>query len=264
MTGRDVAGRRVWLAEALRPLRGLQDQHGANRPSRTTGSSRGGKPVVLPPYVERRAYSVGCTQSSMSLNGIAKENPLRCSVMVGQQVTGERGNSLTVVEEIGRGAFGVVYLAEDTQGGQYALKVIAPASDSEARLSFEREVQGTLDLDHENILKILDYGTRGVGTNDCLFVASEYCPDGTYRDVLSQYAANTTTFDGIVDDMRQVVHGLRVLHGKMIHRDLKPENVFISGDKLKIGDFGLSKFVDQATRSLTFKGSGTPIEIRII
>ena len=88
--------------------------------------------------------------------------------MVGQQVTGERGNSLTVVEEIGRGAFGVVYLAEDTQGGQYALKVIAPASDSEARLSFEREVQGTLDLDHENILKIPDYGTRGVGTNDCL------------------------------------------------------------------------------------------------
>ena len=97
-----------------------------------------------------------------------------------------------------------------------------------------------------------------VNTPVCLFVASEYCPDGTYRDVLSQYAANTTTFDGIVDDMRQVVHGLRVLHGKMIHRDLKPENVFISGDKLKIGDFGLSKFVDQATRSLTFKGSGTP------
>jgi eukaryotic-like serine/threonine-protein kinase len=58
--------------------------------------------------------------------------------------------------------------------------------------------------------------------------------------------------------MRQILKGLKVLHTKTIHRDLKPENVLVSGDKLKIGDFGLAKFVDEATRTLTFKGSGTP------
>lgn len=58
--------------------------------------------------------------------------------------------------------------------------------------------------------------------------------------------------------MRQILEGLKVLHTKTIHRDLKPENVLLAGDTLKIGDFGLAKFVDEATRTLTFKGSGTP------
>jgi len=40
--------------------------------------------------------------------------------------------------------------------------------------------------------------------------------------------------------------------------NLKPENVLVSGALLKIGDFGLAKFVDEATRTLSFKGGGTP------
>jgi serine/threonine-protein kinase len=52
--------------------------------------------------------------------------------------------------------------------------------------------------------------------------------------------------------------GLECLHGKIVHRDLKPENILVAGDILKIGDFGLAKFVDEATKTLTFKGSGTP------
>jgi serine/threonine protein kinase len=58
--------------------------------------------------------------------------------------------------------------------------------------------------------------------------------------------------------LKQILLGLALLHTKTIHRDLKPENILLSGNVLKIGDFGLAKFVDEATRTLTFKGGGTP------
>lgn len=86
----------------------------------------------------------------------------------------------------------------------------------------------------------------------------EYCPDGDYRDVLSTSTERRPGIEEMVGHMRQIVTGLKVLHSKTIPRDLKPENVFVSGNLLKIGDFGLAKFVDEATRTLTFKGSGTP------
>src|SRR5581483_9311749 len=62
----------------------------------------------------------------------------------------------------------------------------------------------------------------------------------------------------IVGHVKQMLEGLKALHTKTVHRDLKPENILLSSETLKIGDFGLAKFVDEATRTLTFKGSGTP------
>ena len=50
-----------------------------------------------------------------------------------------------------------------------------------------------------------------------------------------------------------------MLHSKVIHRDMKPANVLRDGAVLKIGDYGLAKFVDQATRTPSFKNGGTPM-----
>jgi hypothetical protein len=70
--------------------------------------------------------------------------------------------------------------------------------------------------------------------------------------------ANSIDVGTVVQDFRQILAGLAVLHTRIVHRDLKPENVLVAGGKLKVGDFGLAKFVDEATRTLTFKGAGTP------
>jgi serine/threonine protein kinase len=110
--------------------------------------------------------------------------------MIGQTVTGKSGLTFTVIREIGRGGFGVVYLVEAKDKTPYALKLIAPVSDSSVRLSFEQEIQSTLGLTSENLLTIVDYGECLVGSSRGLFAVSEYCPDGDYRDLLTSYAEN--------------------------------------------------------------------------
>ena len=178
--------------------------------------------------------------------------------MIGQVLSGKRGRKFTVIREIGRGGFGIVYLCEDGNKVPYALKVIAPVSDPAVRLSFEQEIQSTIGLASENLLSIVDHGECLVGSSRGLFAVSEYCQDGDYRNVVTSFAEQKRPIEEIVAHVRQVLNGLRVLHTKIIHRDLKPENVLVAGDKLRIGDFGLAKFVDEATRTLTFKGAGTP------
>jgi serine/threonine protein kinase len=177
--------------------------------------------------------------------------------MIGQQVNGKQGGQFTIIREIGRGGFGVVYLAEDKAKQPYALKVISPVNDPTVRLSFEQEIQSTVGLTHQNLLAIVDYGTCDVGGQQGLFAVSEYCPDGDYRRKLSAGGGPRST-ESVVSDFRQILDGLHVLHSRIIHRDLKPENVLLSGTVLKIGDYGLAKFVDEATRTFSFKGGGTP------
>jgi hypothetical protein len=178
--------------------------------------------------------------------------------MIGECLTGNLGRQFKVIREIGRGGFGIVYLAEDGGGQRYAVKLIAPVSDPTVRLSFEQELKSTEGLTHENLLSIVDYGVCPVGTQEGLFAVTEYCPDRDYRKLLSRYRASPIDVGTTVQEFRQILVGLSVLHTRIVHRDLKPENVLVAVGKLKVGDFGLAKFVDEATRTLTFKGAGTP------
>ena len=177
--------------------------------------------------------------------------------MIIQNVTGNSGKTFTVIREIGRGGFGTVYLVEDAGKQQFAMKVLVPVADPAIKLSFEQEIKSTLGLAHGNLLTVVDYGTLTLGTQQGLFAVSEYCPDGDYRRVLTSRSGNPE-IQAILSDFRQILSGLSVLHTRIIHRDLKPENILVTGGVLKIGDYGLAKFVDEATRTLTFKGAGTP------
>lgn len=50
---------------------------------------------------------------------------------------------------------------------------------------------------------------------------------------------------------------MKAINAKVVHRDLKPANIFFEVGRLRVGDFGLAKNVDETTRTLTFKGRGT-------
>lgn len=96
-----------------------------------------------------------------------------------------------MIREIGRGGFGIVYLAEDGDGQLYAVKLIAPVTDPAVRLSFEQELKSTAGLVHENLLGIVDNGDCAVGTQRGLFAVTEYCPDGDYRRTIVNYSTGS-------------------------------------------------------------------------
>ena len=56
----------------------------------------------------------------------------------------------------------------------------------------------------------------------------------------------------------EILSGIKAIHKIALHRDLKPENILVVNKALKISDFGLAKYVDESTRTRTFKGGGTP------
>ncbi|MEI6022814.1 MAG: serine/threonine-protein kinase [bacterium] len=175
--------------------------------------------------------------------------------MIGEKIT-DKSENYTISEEIGRGGFGVVYLAHNENGSSFAIKTLGPVKDADTLTSFERETSALLGLDDLNVLKLIGTGEHIYRGNKYFFTVTEYCSEGNYRDMI--LSKKDRSVPEIVDDFKQILSGLKTLHDRVVHRDLKPENILILNKTLKIGDLGLSKSLDEATKTLTFKGGGTP------
>jgi len=167
-----------------------------------------------------------------------------------------------VLEEIGKGAMGVVYLARDPLIGRLvALKTFRigfSAKDQELaqfRSRFVREAQSAGILSHPNIVTIhdvVDEGAEGV-----CFIAMEYVKGTNLKQLLQRPDPFSTDF--LVEVVSQVAEALDYAHSRgVVHRDVKPANILITPDgKVKITDFGIAR-VD--TSNLTMEGQllGTP------
>ena len=177
-----------------------------------------------------------------------------------KKIKGISGKEYSVIREIGSGGFGVVYLVKSVDGKEYAVKVLPIGGSPQDKLSFTQELKSTAGLDHPNLLTPLDSGDwlfkKGLKGK---FIVMDYCAEGNYRKRISPQLPEISSLNQIVSDFIQLLAGLEALHTRIVHRDLKPENVLVSHGVLRITDFGLAKFVEEATRSMTFKGSGTPV-----
>jgi serine/threonine-protein kinase len=177
--------------------------------------------------------------------------------VLGQTVTHYR-----IVDTLGRGGMGVVYLAEDTKLRRSVALKFLPAErtqDDEAKRRFVNEAQAASALDHPNIGTIYEIDEAPDGR---LFIAMAFYDGETLKEKI---ARGPVPIDEAIDYAKQIAGGLAKAHAAgIVHRDIKPANLLITTDGLvKIVDFGVAKLFapQEATRSeLTAVGAavGTP------
>jgi serine/threonine protein kinase len=172
---------------------------------------------------------------------------------VGQTISHYR-----ILEKIGVGGMGEVYLAEDLSlDRKVALKFLPHifTGDPERMARFEREAKLLASLNHPNIGAI--YGLEQADGKR--FLILEYVKGETLRARLSKEALPVEDALGVG---RQIAEGLEAAHEKgVIHRDLKPANVMITDEgKVKILDFGLAKALADEIQSVDSSQSPTITE----
>ena len=157
----------------------------------------------------------------------------------------------TIKRGIGTGGFGEVYFALSDAGKEVALKRIQRNLDVELR-----GVRQCLNLKHVNLISLWDIRTNDAGES---WVVMEYVPGKSLRCMLDIFR------EGLPDDQvktwfASTAAGVAYLHDRgIVHRDLKPGNIFCDEDEqvIKIGDYGLSKFISCSRRSGQTESVGT-------
>jgi serine/threonine-protein kinase len=150
-----------------------------------------------------------------------------------------------IIEKLGEGGMGEVYLADDIKlERKVAIKFLPThlTKDKDNVERFEREAKATAALNHPNIITIHDVlETAGSDTTDTQFcIVMEYVDGKSLREVLDEYKLG---IDKITDIISQISAGLQEAHqAGIIHRDIKPENIIVGRDgRIRILDFGLAK-----------------------
>ncbi len=156
--------------------------------------------------------------------------------MIGKTISHYR-----IVEKLGEGGMGVVYVAEDTVlGRRVAIKTltIKPGQDEQHfRTRFLREARAVSALSHQHIATIHDYGETDDGEP---YIVMELVKGQTLSEMM---VSESLTIARAVEIISQVAEALAEAHRNgVVHRDIKPSNVAINHrGEVKVLDFGLAK-----------------------
>jgi eukaryotic-like serine/threonine-protein kinase len=146
-----------------------------------------------------------------------------------------------VLGELGRGAMGVVYRAEDPMLNRtVAIKTILMSADPAVRAEYEarfrQEAKAAGGLNHPNLVTIYDVGREG----DMAYMAMELLEGVELRDMMK---SGGLELPFVLDILAQVADGLAFAHERgVVHRDVKPGNIMIvGGRRAKVMDFGVAR-----------------------
>ncbi len=155
----------------------------------------------------------------------------------------------TIKRGIGHGGFGEVYFASSDAGKEVALKLI--------RRNLEIELRGVrhcLNLKHPNLLSVFDIREDARGDK---WVVMEYVSGACLEDAVASHP-NGLPINDVLNWIHGIGAGVACLHDHgIVHRDLKPGNIFCDEGMVKVGDYGLSKFISCSRRSGQTESIGT-------
>ncbi|MFI9801581.1 MULTISPECIES: serine/threonine-protein kinase [unclassified Streptomyces] len=157
-----------------------------------------------------------------------------------------------LIESIGRGGMGEVWRAYDeTLDRQVAVKLLLPQdSDPTAASRFRLEARTASRIGHPNVVGVRDFGEH----DNQLYLVMELVEGDSLARVLTQSGAQPA--DRVARMAAQAAAGLAAAHRQgVVHRDIKPGNLLLDADgTLKIGDFGIARFLDDPGAALTATG----------
>lgn len=151
--------------------------------------------------------------------------------MIGQTVSHYR-----ILEQLGEGGMGAVYLAEDLHLARRVAIKFLTSTDHHYRARFIREARAVSALSHPNIAVVHDYGETSTGQP---FIVMEYVKGKSLSDLLDEGLTLTRS----VEIVSAIAEALGEAHQQgIVHRDIKPSNVLVNErGHVKVVDFGLVK-----------------------
>ncbi|MFY9222743.1 MAG: serine/threonine-protein kinase [Blastocatellia bacterium] len=167
---------------------------------------------------------------------------------------GEQIGPYTLVRQLGRGAFGLVWLAERRSAfatTQVAIKLALDDEPDLAAIAKESQLWSKLG-NHPNILPIIEADKY----DDQLVIVSEYAPDGSLDTWLKKNNGIAPSMESAIAMTMGILSGLEHLHSKkVVHRDLKPANILLHGETPRLADFGLARVLKSSMQSVGIAGT---------
>src|SRR5262245_37706595 len=202
---------------------------------------------------------------------IGKSNEGRMEQTTQEDVLiGSKVGNYEVKQKLGEGGMGSVYLAVHPKiGKRVALKVLHNefSSNDDVVSRFFNEAKAVNDIQHPNIVDVIDYGTMASpsGSGSVVYFIMEFLQGDSLAKVVLEQSPQST--ERALSIALQVAHALGASHRHgIVHRDLKPDNIMLSQrrdgrDFVKVLDFGIAKLTgDQPGSRRTRTGivMGTP------
>jgi eukaryotic-like serine/threonine-protein kinase len=184
-----------------------------------------------PQHIDRRLARQAVRARALSL--------WQAQQIIAGRTSGFKVDRYVLLDLIGQGGMGRVYLAQDTRlNREVALKILSPerVNNPRAIARFQREARVGAQLQHENLVRIYDFGE----SSGRYYLVMEYIEGKTIGTMISEQGAIPPPT--AVNLVRQVAMGLEHAHRKgLVHRDVNPYNILVTRDgTAKLADLGLA------------------------
>ncbi|MEV0385301.1 protein kinase [Nonomuraea sp. NPDC050643] len=160
----------------------------------------------------------------------------------------------TLIERLGRGGMGEVYLASTRRSEHVALKVLHDlAEDETSRIRLEREVRALRRVESPYVAKVLDADLD----HSRPYLVMEHIEGATLLERVRQ--SGPLDVSQLVDMAQGIAAALAIIHAAgVVHRDLKPGNIIMGTEGPVLIDFGIAQVLDATRLTMTGTFLGTP------